>query len=330
MTNYKLVPQRFSGLKNTIKQLHLPGFGDHSPQQSGEPKGFSKEKRVFILDTHFLMYQFFHAIPDIRGPSGQPIAAVHGFLNDVARLIDEQDADYVFCAFDCTLCENFRRSLHPEYKSNREEMPEDLKVQLLTVRRVLAAMNLPVLESPTFEADDILATVAKQAERKGDLCFLVTGDKDCRQLISERIKLFNIRKNELFDSNSLAEVWGIRADQVVDFQILVGDSVDNIPGIPLIGKKTAQSLLLKFGSLENLLANAECIPGIRLRDNLIAARKTVQVTRQLVSLVDNAPLNIEWETSLIGELDHQQLQDLCRDLGLNRLADRLRLRARIR
>ena len=322
-------------MSNPKRQRVFPGFEDEDIRRTAEDPANAKaiasatgspgscNQSVYAMDVHYLMFQVFHALPDIRSPAGHPVAAVHGFIQDVLGLIEKKRPDYLFCAFDSPLGETFRRQRYSAYKANREEMPEDLRLQLPVVRRILEAMKVPILEWRGYEADDVLATVARESERRGMLCFLVTGDKDCRQLISERVKIFNIRKNEVFDVESLARAWGIRADQAVDFQTLVGDAVDNVPGVPLIGPKTAGQLLARYETLDNVLAHADEVSGAKRRANLKQARESTLVTRELVRLVDNVPLKVDWESSRIGAMDQQQIQPLCREFGLHRLAERL-------
>lgn len=321
-------------MSNSERQRMLPGFEDEATQRTAgsldERKAIASprsrascDQAIYVMDVHYLMFQVFHALPDIRSPTGQPVAAVHGFIQDVIGVVEKKRPDYVFCAFDSPLGETFRRRRYPAYKANREEMPEDLRVQMPFVRRMLEAMTVPILECPGYEADDVLATVAREAERRGMLCFLVTGDKDCRQLISERVKMFNIRKNEVFDADSLARAWGIRPDQVVDFQALTGDAVDNVPGVALIGPKTAGQLLAQYETLDNVLAHADDVSGAKRRANLKEARESALFARELVRLIDSVPLKIDWESSRIGEMDQEQIQPLCRELGLHRLAERL-------
>src|SRR5690606_5437202 len=133
------------------------------------------------------------------------------------------------------------------YKEQRTEMPADLRPQIKTILRMLDLLSVPVLAVPGYEADDVLATVARVTEEQGGQCYLVTGDKDCRQLLSDRVHIFNVRKNQVYDVAALAADWGIRPAQVVDFQALVGDPIDNIPGVPLIGPKVARELIDKYG-----------------------------------------------------------------------------------
>ena len=187
------------------------------------------------MDSHSLIYQVFHALPEMTGPAGQPVGAVHGFLRDIMELLENKHPDYLFCAFDAPGGENFRNALYPEYKAHREAMPEDLRSQIPHIHRMLAALGVPALEVTDFEADDLLATIARETVERGGECVLVTADKDCRQLINDQVKVYNIRKDAFFDAADLQQEWHIRPEQAVDFQALVGDSVDNVPGVPLIG-----------------------------------------------------------------------------------------------
>ena len=165
---------------------------------------------------------------------GEPVAAVYGFVRDILQLLENRRPDVVICAFDLP-GPTFRHDLYDQYKADRGSMPDDLASQIPKIRDVLEAMAIPVLSSPGFEADDVLATIAHQCDRLGGECLIVSGDKDCRQLLSDRVTIYDIRKDKVYNQESLAEDWGIRPDQVVDFQALVGDKVDNIPGVPLIG-----------------------------------------------------------------------------------------------
>ena len=140
-------------------------------------------------------------------------------------------------------------------------MPDDLRPQIPNIQRLLSALGVPSLCCENYEADDILATVARCTEEEGGRCFIVTNDKDCRQLISDRVQLYNIRKDQFFDADALLQEWGVRPDQVVDFQSLVGDAVDNVPGVPLIGPKLARELLGKYETLEGVLDHAGDVSG---------------------------------------------------------------------
>ena len=217
-------------------------------------------KTVYVIDSHSLIYQVFHAMGDMTGPAGQPVGATFGFARDIVFLLDRKRPDFLICAFDLP-GKTFRHEVYDRYKVSRSEMPEDLRPQIADIRRLLDAMGIPAIGFESFEADDVLATVARQVEQMGGTCVAVTADKDCRQLISENVKLYNIRKDAIFDEAALLDAWKIRPDQVVDFQALVGDPTDDIPGVPLIGPKIAAELLDKFGTLENVLDHAGEISG---------------------------------------------------------------------
>ena len=165
-------------------------------------------------------------------------------------------------------------------------MHEDLAPQIDLVRRVVEALGIPLLAREGFEADDVVATVARITDELGGQCFIVSGDKDCRQLITDRVKLYNIRKNEVIDRQVLREEWGVAPGQVVDYQALVGDATDNVPGVPLIGPKAARDLLGKYGTLENILADVDEVGGAAKKENLKKYREQALLSRALVRVED--------------------------------------------
>ncbi|MEQ8784998.1 MAG: DNA polymerase I [Pirellulaceae bacterium] len=279
-------------------------------------------KTVYVVDSHSLIYQVFHAMPDMSSPTGQPVGAVHGFTRDMFDLLEKQRPDYLFCAFDHS-DETFRHDLYDQYKIKRESMPDDLRPQIGAIQRVLQSLGIPILEAPTYEADDVLATLARQVEERGGRCFLVTGDKDCRQLITDHVAVYNIRKNALMDAAGLADEWGVRPDQVVDFQALVGDSVDNVPGVPLIGPKLARELLGKYDTLENVLAHADEVSGKKRSENLKNFADQARLSRELVKLVDDVPIEIDWRAGRVGQIDMEATRALFAEFGFRRLGDKL-------
>jgi DNA polymerase I len=291
--------------------------------RAGEPppKPAKTRESVFVIDSYSLIYQVFHAMPEMTSPTGQPVGAIHGFIRDIVEILQNCQPDYLFCAFDAP-GDTFRQQIFPQYKMQRQEMPLELRSQIEEIRRMLAALSVPILELPGFEADDILATIARLCEEQGRDCFLVTADKDCRQLITDCVRVFNIRKNEMFDAESLKTTWGIRPDQVIDYQTLVGDPIDNIPGVPLIGPKSAQELLQKYETLEGIYQNLEAITG-KKGDNLRACKESVLTSRQLVKLDREAPIEIDWEAGRVGGIDAATVADLCREFGFRQLAERL-------
>ncbi len=289
---------------------------------SRKPQSPTPGQTAYLVDAHSLIYQVFHALPEMSGPSGQPVGAVHGFIRDIVDLIEVRGADFVVAAFDHP-GPTFRHELYDQYKIDREEMPADLQLQIPLIQRFLEAMGVPCPALAGFEADDILATLARQVEAAGIDCYLVTSDKDCRQLITDRVRMFNIRKGEVFDAATLLATWGIRPDQVVDFQSLVGDKVDNVPGVPLIGPKNAQELLTKYQTLEGVFEHAHEVSGAKRKENLLTGKGLAFKSRDLVRLKTDVPIAIDWSAARVGRFQPALLEALCRECGFRQLARRL-------
>lgn len=317
------------GARGLEPEAASQGGEANQPAVSANPKSDIRNPKlpvpgqtVYLVDAHSLIYQVFHALPEMSGPSGQPVGAVHGFVRDIVDLMEVRGADYIIAAFDHPGL-NFRHDLYDQYKIHREEMPADLQLQIPVIQRFLEAIGVPCSSLAGFEADDILATLARQVEAAGADCFLVTSDKDCRQLITERVKMFNIRKGEVFDAAALQATWGIRPDQVVDFQSLVGDKVDNIPGVPLIGPKNAQELLTKYQTLEGVFEHAHEVAGAKRKENLMNGRELAMKSRELVRLKSDVPIQIDWTAARVGRFQPELVESLCRECGFRQLARRL-------
>jgi DNA polymerase-1 len=277
---------------------------------------------VYVIDTLSLVFQVFHAIPEMTSPRGEPVNAVFGFTRDLLKILEEKRPDCLICAMDPP-GDTFRHALYPPYKGTRGEMPEPLVSQLPKIRAVIEALGLPAVGVPGFEADDVLATIAELCDRGGATCRLVTGDKDSRQLLSPLVAIYNIRKDLVYDEVALAADWGVRPEQVVDFQALVGDKVDNIPGVPLIGPKIAKELLDTYGDLDRVLANAEQVAGAKRRENLLAGKADALLSRQLVRLDRSTPIDPDWDAWRVGRYDAERLAALCADFGFRSIADRV-------
>ncbi len=287
--------------------------------QPATPEG----KLVIVIDSHALLYQVFHAMPDMSSPSGQPVGAVHGYLRDILDLIEKLKPDFMACAFDKSGV-TFRNEIFSEYKANRDPMPDDLRPQIGYVQNLLCALNIPILELDNYEADDIMATVAAKTEEAGGRCLVVTSDKDCRQLITKKVQLYNTRKALIYDDSQLLVDWGIRPDQVVDFQSLIGDPTDNVPGVPLIGPKLAKQLLSDFDTLEGVFENVESISGAKRKENLRNGQQVALMSRQLVALDKNVPIEIDWTQLRMGGADLAQAIQLCEAFGFRQLTSRVR------
>lgn len=274
---------------------------------------------LYIVDAHSLIFQVFHAIPEMSAPDGRPTNAVFGFTRDLLYLCETKKPSYLICAFDASGA-TFRDTIYPAYKANRPPMPENLRPQLEMIRQVVEALEIVSFEHAGVEADDVVATIARQATARGIDTRICTGDKDARQLIGPHVTIYNIRRDEIFDEKSLQAEWGIRPDQVVDLLAMTGDSVDNVPGIEGVGPKTASSLLQQFGTLEGVLANIDRVTGKKRQDNL---RKGIDVSRrarELVELRDDVPIEVPWERARLCKRDTARVAQLFRQFGFQRLS----------
>jgi DNA polymerase-1 len=280
-------------------------------------------KTVFAVDLLSRAYQLFHALPEMTAPDGRPVSVVFGLVRDLLEIVEKKRPDYLFCGMDAA-GPTFRHEKFEAYKANRAEMPADLVPQIPLVRRLLDVMGIPCLELAGYEADDVLATLATRTVAAGGECTIATSDKDARQLLGDRVRLLNLRNNAMLGAAELEAEWGIRPDQVVDFLALVGDSVDNVPGVPGIGPKIAGELLRKFGTLDAVLANVESVAGAKRRENLVTHADTARAGRELIRLETDVPLEIPWQAGRRHEPDADALAELLRELGFRSLLGRVK------
>ncbi|GIW89909.1 MAG: DNA polymerase I [Pirellulaceae bacterium] len=309
------------------KLLWLPDRLPSQPPIEQEAGDVSPSQRlpggavVWALDGHTLIYQAYHAMPAMTGPAGQPVGAIFGFCRDLLDLIQKHHPEYLVCVLDYSDV-TFRNDILPSYKMHRPPMPENLRSQLEGIDRLLEAMGIVKLCVPNYEADDILATVARQVIEAGGQCVLVTSDKDCWQLVRPGVRLYRIRTGELLDAEDLRRLWGITPEQVVDFQALVGDSTDGIPGVPTVGQKTASEWLKRYGTLENLYAHVDELKPNRQRESLIQHREQAFLSRQLARLDDHVPIQLDWEAIRLGRYRFDQIEQFCREFGFRQFAER--------
>jgi DNA polymerase-1 len=273
---------------------------------------------LYLLDAHSLIYQVFHAIAAMSSPSGLPTNAVFGFTRDLF-FIREKNPTAMIAVFDAP-GKTFRDAIFTEYKAHRAPMPDDLQLQIPMIHDLLAAMNVPMLSLPGFEADDIIATLARLGDQRGMNVFICSSDKDCRQLITDRVKIFNLRKREVFDRDALLKDWGVTPEQVIDYQTLVGDSVDNVKGVEGVGPKTASQYLQTYGSLEKLLAQAADLKG-KKRENLEKAKDLLPISRELVTLKTDVPIEVDWAAWSLRPWNAPKLLGLFRAWGFRRFQD---------
>ncbi len=213
--------------------------------------------KAFLIDATAFCYRAHYAIKELTTSSGRPTNAIYGFILILNKIIKEETPDLVGVAFDLK-APTFRHKKFKDYKAHRPPMPDELIKQMPTIKEVVKGYNIPLFEKEGYEAEDIIATIAKDLVRKGIEVYIVTGDKDILQLVSKNIKVYNTHKEGLiYDKEKVEEKYGVAPDKVIEVMALMGDKTDNIPGVSGIGIKTAQKLIKKYKTLENLLDNID-------------------------------------------------------------------------
>ncbi len=239
-------------------------------------------KTLLLVDGSSYLYRAFHAMPDLRNAEGAPTGAIYGMINMLRRLRQDYEAAYIACVFDAK-GKTFRDDLYPEYKANRASMPEDLVRQIEPIHEVVRAMGWPILMVEGIEADDVIGTLAVQAASQGLDTVVSTGDKDLAQLVNERVTLVNTMSNEKLDRDGVIGKFGVPPERIVDYLTLVGDTVDNVPGVEKVGPKTAVKWLTQYGSLDEVIAHATDIGGV-VGQNLRNALDWLPQARVLVTV----------------------------------------------
>ncbi len=245
-----------------------------------------------MVDGNSYAYRAYYTIGDLITSRGEPTGVIYGFSRMLINLLYERKPDYLAIAFDLP-APTFRHRYFPAYKANRPEMPISLQRQLISVKEIIRAFNIQILELEGYEADDILATASKKAGEKIDV-FVFTGDKDALQLISHNIKVVNQKKIEhVYDLDWVREKYSLEPVRIIDVMALWGDSTDNIPGVSGVGEKTSLKLIQEFGSLENLFNNLECVKNEKLRESLRNSAEQVKINQKLLALDARVPLKME-------------------------------------
>jgi len=263
-------------------------------------------QHVFLVDGSGFIFRAFHALPPMTRADGTPVNAVYGFCSMLMKLLEDTDADHIAVIFD-TSRKTFRTDIYPEYKAHRPPPPEELVPQFDLIREAVRAFNLPCIELAGYEADDLIATYAKQAGAKGAEVTIVSSDKDLMQLIDDRISMLDPMKLQTLSYDAVQAKFGVSPDKVVDVQALAGDSTDNVPGVPGIGIKTAAQLILEYGDLETLLARASEIKQNKRRENLIAFADQARISQQLVRLAQDVPAPEPLESFTVKQPDAKTL-----------------------
>ena len=280
-------------------------------------------KRLFLIDGNSYCYRAYYAIRSLSNSRGQPTNAVYGFITMLNKLVKEEKPDYLGVAFDLK-GPTFRHKKFEEYKATRKPMPDELISQMPVIKEAVKAYNIPIFEMQGYEADDILATVARKAQAKDIDTFIVTGDKDALQLVGEHIKVYNTHKEGLiFDVNKVKEEFKVAPDKIVDLIALMGDSSDNIPGVLGIGEKTAVQLISEFGSLEDLMANLDKIKSESKKELLRKYEGQARMSKELAVLDCEVPLKIDFDDLKLKKPDAGKLAILFRELEFKTLLEQV-------
>ena len=273
-----------------------------------------KGDHLFLVDGSGFIFRAFHAIPPLnRKSDGLPVNAVSGFCNMLWKLLkDARNTDvgvtptHFAVIFDYS-SKTFRNALYDQYKANRTAPPEDLIPQFGLIRHATRAFNLPCIEKEGYEADDLIATYSRLAEQDGADVTIVSSDKDLMQLVTQNVSMYDGMKDKQISIPEVIEKWGVPPEKMIDLQSLTGDSTDNIPGVPGIGPKTAAQLLAEYGDLDTLLARAEEIKQVKRRENIVANRELVRLSRQLVTLKTDTPLDTSLDELILHPQDGPKL-----------------------
>ena len=270
------------------------------------------QKHLVLVDGSSYLYRAFHAMPSLSNSKGMPTGAAYGIVNMLRRLLADYDPSHLAVVFDAK-GKTFRDDLYSEYKANRPPMPDEMRQQLDAIRSLVKALGMPLLEVPGVEADDVIGTLAKQGKNSGFDVTISTGDKDMAQLVNESVTMVNTMDNSRLDPQGVEGKFGVRPEQMVDYLTLVGDAVDNVPGVPKVGPKTAVKWLKEYGSLDSIIATADQIGG-KVGENLRGCLDRLPLSRQLVTIKCDVDLDVGPDELERKAADESQLRELYADL----------------
>ncbi len=277
--------------------------------------------KLFLIDGSSYLFRAFYAIGHLSNSKGIPTNATYGFTQMLLKVLKDHRPDYLVVTFDLK-APTFRTEVYKEYKSNRPAMPEGLTPQIPYIKKIIEGYRIALLEMEGYEADDLIGTVAKGLESEVDVV-IITGDKDILQLVSPRIQVYDTMKEKRFGVEEVIERFGVSPEQVVEVMGLSGDAIDNIPGVPGIGEKTAIQLIKTYGSIENLLIHVEEIHQKKLKENLKAHGDLARLSRQLATIHTNVPVNYRLKDFSLSPPDLNHLKEIFKELEFNKLLKEL-------
>ncbi len=281
------------------------------------------DKKIALIDGYGFVFRAFHSLPPLTRKDGTPVGAVYGFTNMLIKLLASLHVSHVAVVFDSG-SKTFRNDIYPAYKANRPPCPEDLIPQFPLVREAAESLNLAILEKIGFEADDIIATLAKQYSKKDYDVLIVSSDKDLMQLVDDKVSMYDAMKNKMIGANEVKEKFAVMPDKVLDILSLMGDSSDNVPGVRGIGPKTAAELIDKYGTLENIFENLDDIKQEKRRQMLKDGVENAKLSKILIALKEDVELGISEEDLAVKNIDPHKLIKFIGDQGFRSLVERVK------
>ncbi|MGH2569385.1 MAG: DNA polymerase I, partial [Bacteroidota bacterium] len=288
-----------------------------------------KNERLFLIDGMAITYRSYYAYirAPLRNAKGENTSAVFGFVSFLNKILEDEKPDHIAVVFD-TAAPTFRHKAYKEYKATRQEMPEDMPPQIDMIKQLIRAYGIPSIELDGYEADDIMGTLARRAEKEKVETFLVTSDKDFMQLVSDRVKIYRPGRQgnevEIVSFEGVKEKFGVTPDRVVDVLALIGDKSDNVPGVPGVGEKTAIPLVQQFGTLEKILSSVDKIPQKGLKEKIASNRELALLSKKLVTIDTNVPVKVDFHGLRPGEPDTKKLREYFKALDFKSLLGKLK------
>lgn len=281
-------------------------------------------EKIVLIDGHSIINRAFYGVPDLTNKDGLHTNGIFGFVNILFKILEEEKPDYLTVAFDVKH-PTFRHEMFSEYKGTRKGMPQELHEQVPVLKELLTAMGIRIMELPGYEADDLLGTVAKRSEAKGMDVLVVSGDRDLLQIVTDQIRVCipktkrGTTEYEMYYTKDVQEKYGLLPLQIIELKALMGDSSDNIPGVPGIGEKTATAILQQYENVENAHAHLEEIKPKRAKENLEAYYDMAIMSKKLATIETNAPYEYDWENARTGNIFTKEAYELCQKLELKKL-----------
>lgn len=265
-------------------------------------------KKILLIDGSSYLYRAYHALPDLRNQNNEPSGVIYGVLNMLKKTITEYSSDYVVCVFDAK-GKTFRNDIYSDYKANRPHMPEDLAIQIEPLKKAIHALGISMLSIEGVEADDVIGTLAKNAEKQDMEVIISTGDKDLAQLVNKNVTLVNTMTNEVLDVEGVLKKFGVPPEQIIDYLTLIGDKADNIPGVDKVGPKTAVKWLNEFGDLDNIIVNSDQISGA-VGTHLKNAIEWLPTGKSLITIKKDVEMNVLFDDFIKAEQDKKELHKI--------------------